>query len=224
MSFRSFNASLYLSVLVFATLLMQQPAAAQDETAAPKWDVFVGYQWLSPNATIPSPTGTPANPLPVRMGEMKEGAGVAVTRNFGQIWGLEFDFGRNGKSGNTLATASLGPRLMWRQEYASFFAHSLLSYSRQGIPGFDGNNGVGGIIGGGFDLKAGRWISWRVFEADWMPSAHHINGFFPSSIGHPNMNSARLRTGIVMNFGYEESKPVGATVTVQPAQSMVGEP
>jgi hypothetical protein len=35
-------------------------------------------------------------------------------------------------------------------------------------------NRVGGILGSGFDLKITRLVSWRVFEADWLPSSHHF--------------------------------------------------
>jgi outer membrane protein OmpA-like peptidoglycan-associated protein len=113
---------------------------------------------------------------------------------------------------------------MLRQEYSSFFVHSLLSYSRLGVNGQRGSNGIGGVIGGGFDLRATKWLSWRVFEADWLPSAHHFGDLFPSTLAHPNLSSARLRTGILLNLDYPESKTVGATVNVEPAQSMVGEP
>jgi outer membrane protein OmpA-like peptidoglycan-associated protein len=209
--------------LLILVMFLSSVAAAQDADT-PKYDVFLGYQWLHPGVTVASPTGTASNPLPMRMKDMPEGAGASVAYNFTKIWAAEFDLGRNGTSGNTLATISAGPRVMLRQEYSSFFVHSLLSYSRLGVNGQGGSNGIGGVIGGGFDLKATKWLSWRVFEADWLPSAHHYPDLLPATVAHPNMSSARLRTGIVLNLDYPETKPVGATVSVQPAQSMVGEP
>jgi len=226
MSFRLLKLSPVsrLLVFLFTALLMTSAAAAQDDTDAPKFDIFVGYQWLHPGATVASFNGTSTNPLPTRLPDMGKGIGASVAYNFTRVLALEGDVGANASGDNNLTTVSAGPRIMWRREDADFFVHSLLSYSHLGIDGHGTSNGIGGVLGGGFDLKITRMFSWRVFEADWLPSAHHFPGLLPASVARPGLSSARLRTGIVMSFDYGQSKPVGASVTVQPAQSMVGEP
>ena len=92
------------------------------------------------------------------------------------------------------------------------------------VENLNASGGVGGIIGGGIDFKLTRLIWWRVIEADWMPSAHHFDGLFPSNLTRVNAQSVRFRTGLLFNVHYPENKPVGATVSVQPAEAMVGEP
>ena len=87
-----------------------------------------------------------------------------------------------------------------------------------------GNNGIGGIFGGGTDYKINRRVSWRIFEADYVTAQHHYSQFFPSAFTRPVLKGARLRTGIVFNFGYPETRVVGATATIQPTEVMVGEP
>jgi outer membrane protein OmpA-like peptidoglycan-associated protein len=226
MSFRLLMLSPFsrLLVFLFTVLLVSSAAVAQDDSAAPKYDIFIGYQWLHPGGTVASFNGTPTNPLPTRLPDMGKGIGSSVAYNFTRYLALEGDVGVNALKDNHLATFSAGPRLMWRRDDADFFVHSMLSYSNLGIDGHGKSNGIGGILGGGFDLKITRMLSWRVFEADWLPSAHHFHSLLPAPEARPGLSSARLRTGIVMSFDYGQSKPVGASVTVQPAESMVGEP
>jgi outer membrane protein OmpA-like peptidoglycan-associated protein len=100
----------------------------------------------------------------------------------------------------------------------------MLSYNRLGINGLDASNGIGGIAGGGLDLRATKLISWRVFEADWVGAQHHYQQFTPSDIARPGLKGTRLRTGIVFSFGYPETATVAANVSVQPTEAMVGEP
>jgi len=226
MSFRLLKLSPVSLLLVFLStvLLMSSAAVAQDDSDAPKYDIFIGYQWMHPGGTVASFNGTPTNPLPTRLPDMGKGIGGSVAYNFTRYLALEGDVGVNALKDNHLATFSAGPRLMWRREDADFFVHSMLSYSNLGIDGHGKSNGIGGILGGGFDLKITRMFSWRVFEADWLPSSHHFPSLLPAPEARPGLSSARLRTGIVMSFDYPQSKPVGASVTVQPAESMVGEP
>lgn len=57
-----------------------------------------------------------------------------------------------------------------------------------------------------------------------MPSAHHFDGIFPSSLARVNAQGVRFRTGLLFNLRYPETKPVSAGVTVQPGEALVGEP
>ena len=220
---RSSHVLLVLLALVFALTITPFTATAQD-SSTPQYDFFVGYQWVHPGGKVPAFGATQSNPASQKLPDLTKGIGASFTYNFTPIWGFEGDIGNSAKDGNYLTTLSAGPRIAWRQEDAMFFAHAMVSYSRLQIDGFNASGGVGGILGGGFDLRITRLLSWRVFEADWMPSSHHFPTLAPSNLSHPGLQSVRLRTGVVLNFHYPETTPVAATVSVQPAESMVGEP
>lgn len=205
----------------FSLFLLSANMLGQDD-ATPKYDLFVGYQWLHPGASVPSPAGTPSNPIPQVIPDMPKGFGAALTYNFNRYAGLEADFGHNWDSYET--TLSAGPRLMFREDNAAFFLHALLSYNRLGIDGLPASNGVGGVLGGGFDIRLTRLITWRVAEADFVGAFHHYPDYnVVPVIGHPGLQGIRLRTGVLFNFGYPELKSVGATVSVQPSEVMVGQ-
>ena len=219
--FLKLTAGPVLLGLVSVVLFLNLPAAAQDEV--PQYDLFIGYQWLHPGATVAT-FKNPFNPVPRNVEDLPKGAGGAFAWNLTPHWALEGDVGLNGGNNDYLATFSAGPRLMLRQQDSDIFIHALVSYSRLQLDNLNASGGIGGIIGGGIDFRITRLISWRLIEADWMPSAHHYDGLFPSNLARVNAQSVRLRTGILFNMHYPESKPVGATVSVQPAEAMVGEP
>jgi len=215
------TAVLFSLAVVSVVLFVNLPAAAQDEV--PQYDVFIGYQWLHPGATVAT-FKNGLNPVPRNLEEMPKGIGGAFAWNFSPHWALEGDVGTNGNVNDFLSTFSAGPRFMLRLEDSDIFLHALVGYNRLQVDNLDASGGVGGIIGGGIDFKLTRLISWRVVEADWMPSAHHFEGLFPSDLARVNAQSFRLRTGLLFNLNYPETKPVAATVSVQPAEAMVGEP
>src|SRR6185437_14845985 len=191
----------------------------------PGINLFLGYQWLHPGGTVPSPLGTPSAPIPFDVPDMSKGLGVAFTYNFNRYLGAEADFGHNWDNYET--TFSGGPRLMLRddQDNAAFFVHALLSYNRLGVDGLGESSGIGTILGGGFDVKLSHLITWRVAEGDYVGAFQHYQPYSGvANIGHPALKGARLRTGILFNFGYPETKIVGVVVAVQPTEVMVGEP
>lgn len=212
---------LFLVLLTLAAIFGAQNLQAQDD-ATPKYDLFVGYQWLHPGATVQNPFSTVANPTALQVPDMAKGFGASFTYNFSRYVGFEGDIGHNWDSYET--TLSAGPRFIYRTGDGSYFIHALVSYNRLGVTGLDSNNGIGGILGGGADFKITRRVSWRIFEADYVTAQHHYPQFFPSPFTRPVLKGARLRTGIVFNFGYPETRTVGATVTIQPTEVMVGEP
>jgi outer membrane protein OmpA-like peptidoglycan-associated protein len=206
--------------LLGLVLLSSSRLQAQDEET-PKYDLFVGYQWLHPGGTVPIP-GSQASPADFEIPDMPKGFGASLTYNFNQSFGFEGDFGHNWDNYET--TVSVGPKFSFHLDNATLFIHGMLSYNRLGIDGLDASNGIGGIAGGGMDLRATKLISWRVFEADWVGAQHHYQQFAPSDIARPGLKGTRLRTGLVFSFGYPETATVAANVSVQPAQAMVGEP
>jgi outer membrane protein OmpA-like peptidoglycan-associated protein len=192
----------------------------------PKWDLFAGYQYLHPGITIP--IGDPNSPTPYRVQDMSPGFGAALTYNLDPHWGVEFDFGHNWASSDTLTTASAGPRFIWRTDTANFFIHSLFSYNHLGVSGVnDGAKGIGAILGGGMDLPLTKTIAWRLFEADYVWSRHNYANDASesfSSLRRPTEEGVRLRTGIVISWGGATPVAPAASCTVQPSEVLVGEP
>ncbi len=215
----AFFASL---AFVISALLLPATLLAQEDSV-PKYDVFVGYQWLHPGGNVPSPLGTPSNPTPFQVPDMDKGFGTSLTYNFDRHFGLEGDFGYNWDHYET--TVSAGPRLMFRNEDGDYFVHAMLSYNRLGVDGLNASNGIGAVLGGGMDFKFTRFVSWRIFEADYVVAAHHYSQYAPvSDLARPTLQGVRLRTGFVFNFGYPETRIPTATLAVQPSEVMVGEP
>jgi outer membrane protein OmpA-like peptidoglycan-associated protein len=211
---------------MLAVILISSPALAQSDSN-PKWDLFVGYQWLHPGGSVPSAFGNPTSPAPFKIPDMSKGFGSALTYNFDPHWGLEFDFGHNWGDGNYETTGSGGPRFILRTDGGNFFLHALLSYNRLSVSGLNPSNGIGAVLGGGIDLPIRKRISFRLFEADYVLAAHnYADNVAPqfTSLRRPTLQGVRLRTGLVFNWGGAPEMAPAVTCSVQPAEVMVGEP
>jgi outer membrane protein OmpA-like peptidoglycan-associated protein len=211
---------------IVAMVFISSSAIAQNDST-PKWDIFVGYQWLHPGGTVPAAFGDPNNPTPFKVPDMAKGFGSALTYNFDPHWGGELDFGHNWGNSNYETTISGGPRFMVRTDDANYFVHALLSYNRLSVNGLNGSDGIGAILGGGMDLPFTKNIAWRVFEADYVWARHNYANYaapqFPD-LRRPSLEGARLRTGLVFSWGAGEEVAPTAACSVQPTEVMVGEP
>src|SRR3981081_4226778 len=155
---RAARAVISSGLLMFATTLVSTLVFAQSDSN-PKWDLFVGYQWLHPGITVPAPFGNTLNPTPFKVPDMEKGFGSALTYNFDRHFGLEFDLGHNWGNGNYETTASVGPRLMFRTDGANYFLHALGGYNRLAVSGLDPHNGIGAVLGGGIGPPRRKWLS-----------------------------------------------------------------
>lgn len=218
--------ALVVGLFVVLTVILISSSAAAQSDSNPKWDLFVGYQWLHPGGTVPQAFSDPANPIPFKIPDQSAGFGSALTYNFDRHWGLEFDFGHNWGDGNYESTGSFGPRFMWRSDQANYFLHTMLSYNRLSVNGLDPRNGIGVIMGGGMDLPIKNWLSFRLFEADYVWARHNYAEFANASSGlrHVTLEGARLRTGFVFNWGGAPEVAPAASCSLQPSEVMVGEP
>ena len=93
---------------------------------------------------------------------------------------------------------------MWRSEGINLFAHTLLGLNRLTTKTTDPSNGIGAILGGGIDLKIWKPLSLRLIEADYVWARHNFaDEVSPaqSDLRRPTFNGARLRSGLVFNFG-----------------------
>jgi outer membrane protein OmpA-like peptidoglycan-associated protein len=211
---------------VLAVSLISSTALAQSDSN-PKWDLFVGYQWLHPGGTVPTAFGDPNNPTPFKVPDMSKGFGSALTYNFDPHWGAEFDLGHNWGDGNYETTGSVGPRFIWRTDSANFFLHALVSLNRVEVSGLNAGNGIGAILGGGMDLPIRKWVAFRLFEADYVWGRHNYADFVApefSDLRRPSFEGVRLRTGFVFNWGGATAVAPSASCSVQPGEVMVGEP
>ena len=136
-------------LIALAVSLLSSPALAQSD-ANPKWDLFLGYQWLHPGGSVPTAGGDPTAPTPFEVPDMPKGGGAAVTYNFDRHWGGEFDWGTNAGGNSSMpdaheTTFSVGPRFMARTDDANFFLHGMLSLNRLSVNGLNGSNGIGKV-------------------------------------------------------------------------------
>jgi hypothetical protein len=209
---------------VVALLLIPGSLFAQSDST-PKWDLFAGYQFLHPGATVPM--GDPNNPTAFNVPDMTKGIGGALTYNVDHYWGTEVDLGYNRGQGNSEGTVSFGPRFMWRTDEGNYFVHTLLSYNDLNVSSLGRNNGIGAILGGGWDLPITKGFAWRVFQADYVWGRHNyadlVSAEFPS-LRRMSAEGARLRTGLVFSWGAEEVVAPAASCSVQPTEVLVGEP
>lgn len=226
--YRSISGRIWMRCL-FLTLamgLLSVAATAQDDSY-PKAELFTGYQWLNPGGTIPAAGHSFFAPVPNKLHDIPQGAGVSLTWNFTKLLGLEGDYGGNWNKYGNESTGSIGPKLTWRGDGVNFFAHTLLSYNRFTTKGLNPSNGVGAILGGGIDLKATRLLTLRLIEADYVYARHNFSDYasqaFPD-LRNPAFSGVRLRTGLVWNLGYPQLTAPTAACAVQPSEVMQGEP
>jgi hypothetical protein len=214
--------------LVLALMVVALPALlnAQEEKP-PKFDLFLGYQWLHPGGTIANGTDASGRPIAFKLPDIPQGMGLTGAYNFTKYLALEGDYGGNWNKFANEQTASIGPRLMWRGDNINFFIHALGGLNRLTPKNLDSSNGLGAILGGGMDLKLLKHLDWRVFEADYVVTHHNFASLVSpvdSNLQRPNLQGVRLRSGLVFTFGGAKEAPVAAACSVQPSEVMVGEP
>src|SRR5450631_1547875 len=195
--------------VVIAVVLISSFALAQSDAPNPKWDIFAGYQYLDPGSIAPAPGSTPSSPSQINLPGMAKGIGGALTYNFDRHFGFEGDAGYNrGTSAGDASsewTVGGGPRFIVRTDSMAIFIHALGTFNRVTTDnGFITSNGIGVILGGGLDIPFGKKFAWRLFGADYVFALHNFANYAPpetSQLRRPEFNGARLRTGVVMNWG-----------------------
>src|ERR1700693_175884 len=228
--------------LVLALVLLALPSMLNAQTAPkaptvessddfPKVDLFLGYQWLNPGGTVPvgsNPTLPPSPPVATKLPSMSKGFAVTATYNCDKWWGLSVDGSVNFQDMANEGSISVGPRVMWRSEGVNFFAHAMLGLNHLSPKDVPSSNGIGGVLGGGMDLKLTRAVSLRLFEADFVVARHNFSSAVSpaesSDVRRPTLKGAALRTGLVFNFGGAPDLPVAASCSVDHPEVMVGEP
>jgi|HubBroStandDraft_2_1064218.scaffolds.fasta_scaffold44693_2 outer membrane protein OmpA-like peptidoglycan-associated protein len=213
-------------LVVLAVSLISSRALAQSDSN-PKYDFFVGYQWLHPGGTVPAVGGDPSSPTAFQVPDMAKGFGLAFTYNFDPHWGAEADLGQNWGNDNYETTYSVGPRFIWRTDNANYFLHTLISLNRVSVGGLSTGNGIGSILGGGMDLPISKKVAFRLFEADYVWGRHNYSDFADpdfSNLRRVSFEGVRLRTGLVFSWGGAPALAPAASCSVQPGEVLMGEP
>lgn len=208
---KRFLGHTWLNAAVVSLLLASSALFAQ-EAPTPKVDIFAGYSWMDPGGRV----GT------VSLPSINKGFGVTTTYNVNQWAGLSIDAEAHYGDSERIATVMVGPRFKLRQEHFEPFAHALFGLHRLSLTGLGTDNRIGGVLGGGFDIPLTRIFSLRLIEADYV-WAHH--NFRPTIASTSNLSGARLRSGIVLNFGGgTPPPPLAASCSLNPRSVMAGEP
>jgi hypothetical protein len=193
---------------------------SSDDT--PKAEFFIGYQWLNPGGNIPDQNGN-AFSLP----SISQGFGTSLAWNFTKYLAIEGNYGGDWNRYAAINVAAGGPKLTYRGDGVDFYVHTLVGLGRFSSRGLAPTNGVAAVLGGGMDLKIWKWMSLRVFEADYQLERVNLSNEVPpdnSGLRRQTFNGVRLQSGLVFNWGGAPAIPVAAACSVQPTEVMVGEP
>ena len=213
--------------VVLAVSLISIPALAQSDSN-PKYDVFVGYQWLHPGGTVPAVNGDPNNPTPFQVPDMAKGFGPAFTYNFDPHWGGEADLGHN------WGNEQLRDHVFGRA--ALYLAHRrcqlLLAFSGQSESSEHRRalrqqwNRSHRRVGEWICLSARNWLF-----ACLKPTTSGASTTIPilptrdfPDLRRPSFEGVRLRTGLVFSWGGAPAVTPAASCSVQPGEVLVGEP
>jgi outer membrane protein OmpA-like peptidoglycan-associated protein len=205
-------------LLCGAALLVLSTAAAfaQDNSQAPKTEIYGGYAWQDPNARFNNTT----------IGGMAKGYTVQSTFFFTPNFGLTLDSGASFKHNRAnINEITFGPTVRANLENVSPFLHVMVGMHRvaPAFAGFKPNTGVGAVMGGGLDLHVNRLIDLRVISAEYM-WAHHN---YPAGLATREYEGGRIGGGIVFKFGSFGPPPAPPAATCSaaaPAEVNAGEP
>jgi len=223
--------------LILALVLIASPAllsgqtapkasTLQSDDAVPKWEWFIGYQWLNPGGNIPDITQSP--PVAAQAKSMSKGIGTNLSYNFTKNLALEGNYGGSFSRHINEEAVGIGPKLTFRGEGVDFFVHTLLGIDHIAPKtGGHNTNGIGALLGGGMDLKVWKPITLRIFEVDYQLARANFSKDVPASdsaLRRQTFNGARLTTGVVFNFGGAPEPLVAAACTIDRNEVLVGEP
>jgi outer membrane protein OmpA-like peptidoglycan-associated protein len=220
-----------LAPMIVALCLFGTPAAAQDEPA-PKWEIFGGYSFLYPNATVHGvlPLGTV--PLSSNLESNPRGGGASVTYNFNRWAGITLDASKEWSAGEVgvanriddagFSNVSLGPKFTYRTEHFSPFVEALLGEHNLSPDAFHDVTKLGFMVGAGLDLNVSRHFALRLIRADYVFSNYRYG---PSSVTPTtDLRGVRVESGIVVLLGGGEPPvPPSAACSLQPSEVFAGE-
>lgn len=212
-----------------------------DNTSPSRWDIFMGYSYLSPKGTVntvqPNAQQTPVSASfdGVNLGGLISGAyyfnryaGVQVEVGIHQ-WGVQCCQSNVGTEGNDDGFTTLAGGAIFRYPAQDFtvFAHALVNADYIGGPYFEPFKwGPGLTVGGGMDYETpwfNHHLAIRLFQADY-EYMHADWGPQPYG-GRANINAARLSAGVVLHVGsLAPPPPITLACSASPESVFPGDP
>jgi len=220
-----------LAPMIVALCLFGTPAAAQDQPA-PKWEIFGGYSFLYPNATVHGVLPLGVLPLSSNLESNPRGGGASVTYNFNRWAGITLDASKEWSAGEVgvakriddagFSNVSLGPKFTYRTEHLSPFVEVLLGEHHLSPDAFHDVTKLGFMVGAGLDLNLSRHFALRLIRADYVFSNYRYG---PSSVTPAtDLRGVRVESGIIILLGGGEPPvPPSATCSLQPSEVFAGE-
>jgi outer membrane protein OmpA-like peptidoglycan-associated protein len=234
-------AALAILALAPVTLVAQVVPAVKGTShgdTTPKWDIFMGYSYLSPLATVTS-TSTYTYPNvtasydPVNVGEI-----VSISYYIDRYFGLQVETGIHewgttnsnpvggpGTQGNNDGFTTAAGGVVVRYPTGAFtpFAHMLFGDAMVDGPIRNPDTwGPAFTIGGGMDYRVSHHFSIRFFQID---SEYMRINFGSTVTGPTSINAARVSAGAVLNFGSIETPvPVTLSCSANPVSIFAGDP
>jgi outer membrane protein OmpA-like peptidoglycan-associated protein len=235
-------------VLIPVALAAQVTASPTHKAAvndyASKWDIFVGYSFLAPNATVEGfkQNGMPDGPSysGVSIMTQKLGSTESLTRYFNRHFGLQIDSGQhdnyngstNGTSNSGMYTVQAGGIYRWPGSKVTPWVHVLAGGGE--LNGPDKQNYTPGwttTAGGGLDYELNRHWAIRMIEADYEfvdvrhGKPHPSAGELWQVGGTAELEGIRLAAGIVYHIGsFAPPEPVTLVCSASPTTIYAGDP
>ncbi|MGA3159754.1 MAG: outer membrane beta-barrel protein [Terracidiphilus sp.] len=237
-SISRFAALAILALLPAALVAQVVPAVKgtpKDDTAS-RWDIFVGYSYLSPHATD---TRTDVTPNETGSYDAVAVGGIfSASYFFNRYVGLQAETGihewgsensnppgQTGTHGNNDGFTTVAGGLILRYPKGSWrpFVHANGGEALVDGPVHNWYTwGPSVAVGGGLDYKLSRHISIRLIQADY--EYMHIN-FGVNDGGTVGINSERLSAGIVFNAGsIAPPQQVAVSCSANPVTIYPGDP
>jgi outer membrane protein OmpA-like peptidoglycan-associated protein len=191
---------------------------------ASRWDIFAGYSYLSPHATVQVPIGGGVT-TPVSYEAVNVGAVGSVSYFFNRYIGAQVEGGVHDSSKiESFFTVGGGLIARFPADNITPFVHALVYANQVAGPLFNPSTwGPGATVGGGLDYQT-PWhaLAIRIFQADYQYM--HVD-FGPQTFGgRANINAARLSAGIVLHVGsIAPPPPVTMACTASPSAVFPGE-
>ena len=214
-----------------------KPAAkASEDASASKWDIFMGYSYLSPSGKVTvSPSvcgGCGRNPATFSYDEQIVGGVFGVTGFFNRYVGLqgevgihEYSGGDYGKGGNNDGFSTFAGGLIVRYPGVKFtpFGHALVGGALVSGPFLNPNTmGLDVTAGGGLDYEINHHWALRIVQADY--EYMHVT-FASNDGGSVGINALRLSGGVVFHAGsFAPPTPITLSVSVNPVTIYPGDP
>jgi hypothetical protein len=218
-------------------------AAASDSPS--RWDIFVGYSYLAPHATVNS-TMPDGSVLPIPIKAEQHGSVISLARYFNNYVGWQVDTGEHdrlvdtqhgtdqGSSNSGLLTFQTGPIFRYPSGDITPWVHGLVGIGElEGPYSQPYKWGPTLTIGGGVDYETpwfNHHLAIRVFEVDYeylhvnFGPANYANGAYNAG-GRANLDATRLATGLVYHIGtIAPPPPVTLACSASPTTVFPGDP